>query len=68
MYFNSKFQIKTYIGLIFFAVVMINCYMVKLFLRLEEQYSIWWAPVFLLDIILHFYIFIQMAIGWANWN
>ena len=36
MYFNSKFQIKTYINLILFAVVMINCYMVKLFLNLEK--------------------------------
>jgi len=59
---------KSYIKLILFTIIGINLFMVKMFLDLESEFSIWWAPVFLFDIVLHFYIFLQMGLEYSFWD
>jgi len=68
VYFNSEFEIKSYLKVLLGAILVLNCFLIKLYVDLENQDSIWWAPVLLQDIVLHFYIFLQLAIEWANWG
>jgi len=58
VYFNSKFEIKSYLKVLLGAIFVLNCFLIKLYVDLTEQDSIWWAPVLLQDIVLHFYIFL----------
>lgn len=41
--------------------------MIKAFFDLEDEHSIYWAPAVLVDIILHFFLFGQMAIDYYTW-
>ena len=68
MYFNSKLEIKSYLKLIFVIIILLNFCLIKYFYELEIKHSIWWAPVLLLDIILHFYIFALLFIEWTSWD
>jgi len=68
LFFSTRFEMKSYIKLIIYTILAINLCMVKLFMDLEDQYSIWWGPVFLFDVVLHFYIFIQMGIEYSFWD
>jgi len=42
--------------------------MIKLFFDLEDDHSTWWAPIMLHDIILHFYVFFQIAMESSQWE
>jgi len=68
VYFNSKFEIKSYIKLIMAIIFVLNCFMIKLFFDLEDDHSTWWAPIMLHDIILHFYVFFQIAMESSQWE
>lgn len=68
VYFNSKFEIKSYLKVLLGAILVLNCFLIKLYIDLEAQDSIWWAPALLQDIVLHFYIFLQLAVEWAYWG
>ena len=68
MYFNSKLEIKSYLKLIFVIIILLNFCLIKYFYELEIKHLIWWAPVLLLDIILHFYIFALLFIEWTSWD
>lgn len=57
-YFSNNFVIQSYIKFILGCVLLINFVLIKVFLDLEKEYTVWWGPVVLLDITLHFYIFI----------
>jgi len=57
LYFSSTFEMKAYIKFILALVLVINVILIKVFFDLEAQFSVYWAPVLLLDIVLHFYIF-----------
>lgn len=57
LYFNTRFEMKSYIKLILWTILGVNVFMIKTFIDLEEEYSVWWGTVFLFDIVLHFFIF-----------
>jgi hypothetical protein len=46
----------------------LNCFLIKIFISLDPIYKVWWAPILLQDIVLHFYIFVQIAYDWSNWD
>lgn len=56
VYFNSKFEIKSYVKLFCMSVFLINVYMLKLFFSMETQ--TWFGPIYLQDIVLHFFVFL----------
>ena len=66
LYFNTKFVLRSYIKVVLGCVFALNCVMIFMFMELEKALSIWWAPIFLQDIVLHFYIFIQMVYDYRN--
>ena len=68
MYFNSKLEVKSYLKLIVVIILFLNFCLIKYFYELEIKHSIWWAPVLLQDIILHFYIFALLFIEWTSWD
>jgi len=68
VYFNSKFEVKSYLKVLLGAILVLNCGLIALYVELKEEDSVWWAPVLLQDIVLHFYIFIQLALEWAYWG
>lgn len=68
VYFNSKFEMKSYLKVLLGAILLLNCILIKLYVDLEAQDSIWWAPVLLQDIVLHFYIFLQLGYDWKSWG
>lgn len=68
VYFNSKFEIKSYLRVLLGAILVLNCFLIKLYIDLQDQDSTWWAPVLLQDIMLHFYIFLQLGVEWFTWG
>ena len=50
------------------AAVLLNCGLFKLFFDLEDAYSTWWAPVLLLDIVIHFLLLAQAVLDWFSWD
>jgi len=68
LYFSPTFEMKTYIKAIIGFIFVINLVMIKVFVDIESTFTVYWAPVLLLDIVLHFYIFIYMAIDYYNWD
>jgi hypothetical protein len=58
LYFSTTFEVKSYIKAILALVLVLNFVLIKVFIDLEAQYSVYWAPALLLDIVLHFYIFL----------
>jgi hypothetical protein len=67
-YFSSTSEVKMYMKFIVSLIFFINLVLIKVFIDLESQFSVYWAPVVLLDIVLHFYIFIQMAYDYTNFE
>jgi hypothetical protein len=69
LYFSDKkFDIGVTTKVIFGIILGLNCIMVLLFIDLEAQLSVWWAPVLLLDVILHFYFFLQIFLEYRSWD
>lgn len=68
VYFSSKFEVTYFTRVVMLSVFGLNCFLVKLLMQLDASFQIWWAPVLLQDIVLHFYIFLQIAIEWAYWD
>lgn len=50
------------------SIMGLNCILCWVFSDLEASYSVWWAPVLLLDIVIHFMILVQIAYEWATWD
>ena len=67
-YYSNNFVIQSHIKFIGGCVLLINFFLIVVFFELEKEYTVWWGPVLLLDIVLHFYIFIQIGIEWKNWD
>ena len=68
LYFSTTFEVHTYIKVILGLILVFNFGLIKVFFDLEDQYSVYWAPALLLDIVLHFFIFIQMGLEFATWE
>jgi hypothetical protein len=67
-YFSNNFIIQSYIKFILACIFLINFALIFVFFELEKEHTVWWGPVLLLDIILHFYIFIQIGYEWKTWE
>jgi uncharacterized membrane protein len=50
------------------CVLFINFALIFVFLELEKEYTVWWAPVLLLDVVVHFCIFAQIGIDYMTWD
>ena len=46
----------------------INFALIFVFLELEKEYTVWWAPVLLLDVVVHFCIFAHIGIDYITWD
>ena len=57
-YYSNNFVIQSHIKFILGCVLVINFALIFVFFILEKEFTVWWAPVLLLEVILHFYIFI----------
>ena len=68
VYFSSTFEIKSYVRVIMVIVFVLNCFLLKMFMNLEEEFTVWWGQILLQDVIIHFYIFLQIMYEWANWD
>jgi hypothetical protein len=63
LYFSDKFEVKSYISrAIIVLIFVLNFVLIKVFIDLEAQYSVHLAPALLLEIVLHFYMFLFMGI------
>ena len=49
------------------AAFVLNCGLIFLFMQLEADYSTWWAPVLLLDIVMQFTLFAKAVQEWYGW-
>jgi hypothetical protein len=56
--------LKFIVGLI----VLLNFALIKVFFDLESQFTVYWAPVVLLDIVLHFYVFIHIVYDYMTFE
>lgn len=68
VYFSPEAELKTYVKVLLASIFLLNCFLIKIFVDLTELNSIWWAPVLLQDIILHFYIFMQLGVEYSFWD
>jgi hypothetical protein len=72
-YYNQEFDDRSVeLGVISKALigvsVALNCGLVFLYINLEQQHSVWWAPVLLLDIVLHFLMFGWVVLEFYTWE
>lgn len=57
-YYSKDFSLGTFfIKAVIGCILLINIFLILVFLELETEFSVWWAPVILLDVTLHFYMF-----------
>jgi hypothetical protein len=49
-------------------ILLVNIFLFMVFMGLEKQFTVWWGPVVLLDIVVHTYIMIQVFVEWKNWK
>ena len=68
LYFSKTFEVQTFVKLILVLVLVTNIFLIKAFYDLEEEHSLYWAPALLVDIVLHFILFGQMAFDFFTWN
>jgi len=68
LYYSAKFEFSLFTQLLFAATVILNFVLIKFYRDLDRQHIVWWAPALLQDIVLHFYIFVMIAIEWASWE
>lgn len=68
VYFSSTFEVKSFDKVVFAFILVLNCFLVKLLVNVDTSFQVWWAPVLLQDIVLHFYLFLQIAFEWAYWD
>ena len=50
------------------AAFALNVVLIFLFIDLENQHTIWWAPVLLLDIVMQFVLFGKAVLEWYGWD
>lgn len=72
-YYNEEFddrsvQLGALAKLLIGVSVALNCGLVFLYLALEQAHSVWWAPVLLLDIVLHFLMFAWVFLEAVTWE
>ena len=48
--------------------MILNFVLIKFFRELEVKHSVWWAPILLEDIILHFYGFALSIIEFTSFD
>jgi len=53
---------------IFVIVVILNFVLIKNFRELEAKHSVWWAPILLEDIILHFFGFALVIVEYTSFD
>ena len=53
---------------IFVVVIILNFVLIKNFRELEAKHSVWWAPILLEDIILHFYGFALSIVEYTSFD
>jgi hypothetical protein len=68
VYFSSTFEVRSFSRIVLMIIFGLNCYLLKIYLGLDEKYLVWWAPCLLQDIVIHFYVFVQILFEWANWD
>lgn len=68
LYFSNTFEVQTFVKIILTLVFVVNIFLIKAFFDLEEEHSVYWAPALLVDIVLHFILFGQMAFDYFSWN
>ena len=64
-YYNQRFEVHIWHKILLVIIFLMSCYMIKIFLDFEKQHSIWVAPLFLQDLVLHLYFFVQLIIEWS---
>lgn len=60
-YYSKDFSLGTFFKAVIGCILLINIFLILVFLELETEFSVWWAPVVLLDVTLHFYMFFQIG-------
>lgn len=68
LYFSRTFEMQAGVKTILVLIFVVNVFLIKAFFDLEEEHSVYWAPALLVDIILHFILFGQMAIDYFTWT
>jgi len=68
LYYNSKFQFKAKTKTALVLTIFINFLLIFRFRELVKLQAHWWTPVVLIDIILYFVIFAQMAQEYMVWD
>jgi len=68
LYFSNTFEVQTFVKIILTLVFVVNIFLIKAFFDLEEEHSVYWAPALLVDIVLHFILFGQMAFDYFSWG
>jgi hypothetical protein len=57
-YYNERFEVHLWHKILLVIIFLMSCSMIKIFLDFEKQQSIWIAPIFLQDLVLHLYFFV----------
>jgi hypothetical protein len=67
-YYSKDFALGTFFKAIIGCILLINFFLILVFLELETEFTVWWAPVILLDVTLHFYMFFQIGYMYKTWE
>jgi hypothetical protein len=72
-YYNEEFddrsvELGALSKLLIAVSLVLNCGLVFLYLDLEQAHSVWFAPVLLLDIVLHFFMFAWVFLECMTWE
>jgi hypothetical protein len=68
VYFSRTFEINFFSKVVMIAVLGLNCFLLRLYFKMDATFQVWWGTILLQDIVIHFYIFLQIAFEWANWD
>ena len=47
---------------------LLNLILIFVFIDIETDFTVWWGPVILLDVVTHFFMFAQLGYEWKNWE
>lgn len=67
-YVAEKFSFGVFSKVLLACAFLLNCGLIYLFIELEDEHSVWWAPVLMQDIVLHFFMFGMASLEWLLWD
>lgn len=67
-YYSKDFALGTAFKAIIGCILLINFFLIIVFLELEKEFTVWWGPVVLLDVTLHFFMFFQIGYMYKTWD